>query len=368
MLNKTLEFIRIADVQPTDDKVRRRTESATELVAHLAGTGNRDVLLAFLQGTVVGFDGPLFTQDSPAVVLLVNTIKAKDATLPFDLKENAIELRAVAAIAVGELLTRQSESHPTDETVLAALSMRSALSSRPTASNKHICWMLDTLLAASDKVLYSAGQFRRKRGTRALRQLDKLEKPADANVWEVLMPAFKSALLEASVQEAVDREEIETLWWMFTAYSEVEQKPLAELSPLAAAFCCGIELAQRALLPPSPSTTEMVKRAVESGRKPATLASVALQDATAQWSEAMISRLCPGGGSADEAVSAYPALLPIAWACSRLRECRDAPRLGKDFTASTGVPLSFSQPPASWGAQVFREKIVQRVLLGAKET
>src|SRR5438552_3785574 len=138
MLNKTLEFLRIADVQPSDDKVRKRTASATALVAQIATKENRAVLLAFLQGIVAGFDGSLFTQESPAVVLLINTIKEQDATLPHDLKENANELRAVAGIVVGELLTRHPENPPAEEATVAALSITSALSSRPASSNKHI--------------------------------------------------------------------------------------------------------------------------------------------------------------------------------------------------------------------------------------
>lgn len=369
MLNKTVEFLRIADVQPTDEKVRRRTASATALAAKIASKENRGVLLAFLQGIVGGFDAPLFTQESPAVVLLINTIKEQDATLPHDLKEIANELRAIAGIAVGELLTSRSENPPSGEAIVAALSITSALSSRPAASNKQIRWMLDTLFAASDKVVHSAAEDRRYGGTQELQRLSELKKPAaGTDAWEELFPAIRSALAEVSDREATGREEIETLWWMFAAYSEVEQKPLAELSPVAAAFCSGIELSQRALLPPSPSAIAMVKRAVESGRKPATLGSVTLQDATLDWSESMINSLLPTDGRANDTVARYPALLPLSWACHRLRDCKDNPKLGKEFTAATGIPLTYSQPPAGWGAQVFRENILQRVLLSTEES
>jgi hypothetical protein len=111
----------------------------------------------------------------------------------------------------------------------------------------------------------------------------------------------------------------------------------------------------------------MVKRAVESGRKPATFGPVSLQDATADWSEAMVNSLSPAGGRAEGALTSYPALLPISFACQRLRECKDAPKLGKDFTVTTGIPLTFSQSPANWGGQVFREVILQRFVMDNKE-
>ena len=104
------------------------------------------------------------------------------------------------------------------------------------------------------------------------------------------MPAVKAAMREASAQEAVDREELETLWWMFGAYSEIEQKPLAELSPSAAAFCSGIELAKRALLPPTPAAVAMVGRAVETGRKPSTLGALSLPETIGEWSASISTR------------------------------------------------------------------------------
>ena len=49
MLNHALEFLRIADVQPSDEKIRKRRESAAELVTAIGSKENRGILLAFLQ-------------------------------------------------------------------------------------------------------------------------------------------------------------------------------------------------------------------------------------------------------------------------------------------------------------------------------
>ena len=336
MLNKTLEFLRIVDTQPSDEKVQKRAESAQDLVATLRD--NRSLLLYFVQGIVAGFTSIPFTQESQAVVLLIKTIK-DHGTLPHDLKENAAELRAIAAIVVGELLTQHPEGVPTNEAVLAALALRAALSLRPASAEKHIKWMLDTLLHASDEILQTVAQSRRKRGTPALEQLTTIkEATPTTDLWAVVVPSVRSALREATAQAAIDREEIETLWWMFSAYSEVERRPLANLEPFAAAFCSGIELAQRALLPPSLSAVAMVKRAVESGRDAATLAPISLQEAAKHWSDTMLNRLSPVTGSVADAVSSYPGLLPVSWACRRLRECNSgAQRLGKELKAATGI-------------------------------
>ena len=59
----------------------------------------------------------------------------------------------------------------------------------------------------------------------ALQQLDDIELPEEGEdteeEWKKIVPAVKAALFEAKEQAAIDREEIETLWWMFAAFSEL---------------------------------------------------------------------------------------------------------------------------------------------------
>ena len=200
MLNKAFEFLRIADPQPSNEKVRVRTKSAADLVAQFAIKANRNTLMAVLQGVVAGFDGPVFIQESPAVVVLIKAIKDQDVAFPEDLKENGLELRAVAGIAVGELLEKTSKGKFGSEAILAALSISSA-SLRPAAREKHIRWMNETLLTAADKVLVLEAARRRERGTPALNALDDIELPeegAESNEeWKGVLPAVKSALDEA---------------------------------------------------------------------------------------------------------------------------------------------------------------------------
>jgi hypothetical protein len=364
MLNKTLEFLRMADPQPTDEKVRKRRESAQDLLTFLRE--DHSILLDFLQGIVAGFGTSPFTQESPAVVQLIKIIKDRDATLPHDLKENALELRAVAGITVGELLTDQTHGGPpTNEGILAALSIRSALSLRPLATEKYIKWTLNALIIASDEILQSAAILRRKRGTPALQRLAEMtEFSPDTDLWKIVVPTVTTALQEATAQAAIDREEIETLWWMFAAHSELAQKPLADLTPVDAALCVGIEFAERMLLPPSLGAPAMIKRSIEAERKASTLIPFSLLEMAKGWSQTIIDALCPIDGSRDESVLRYPALLPVSWACRRLRECNDgSQKLGKEIAAATGVSSTHPHSSAEWGEQVFWERILQRFLL-----
>ena len=364
MLSKTFEFLRIADVQPSDEKVRKRTQSATDLLNQILSEESRDVVLALVQGVVAGFDKPPFTQDSPVIELLIKAVKDQDAAFPNDLKENATELRAVAAIVIGELLIASIKDGGDDDANLAAGAIKSALSLRPQSSQKHIKWALNELLVAGDQLLNTVALQRRRRGNAALQAAKKMKETTPANatdLWTVVVPNLNAALQEVASQAAIDREELETLWWLFTGYSEVSQKPLSELSPSAAAFCSGIELARRALLPPSVNALAMVKRATETDRKASALAEISLQESVKDWSEVMFKALAPADGSSEETILHYPALLPIAWACKSLRERGGPPKLGKEFQLLRECHRWFSLS-GRWGEQVFRESVLLRML------
>src|ERR1051326_4236888 len=175
MLNKTLEFLRIADLHPSDEKVRNRLESAKALMELIAKRENRSLLLSCVQGVVVGLDSALFTADASAATEVYKVINERDKTLPSELKENAVELRAVAAVALGELITASTAR----EALLAAAAFHSSLSSRPPANEQYIRVALETLSAAASKTLKASADTRRRRNTDALEAFEALEKPGD---------------------------------------------------------------------------------------------------------------------------------------------------------------------------------------------
>lgn len=287
--------------------------------------------------------------------------------MPTDLTENALEIRVLAGIAVGELLANHTDTTPA---ILASLALRSALTSRPTATEKYLKWMLEFLLSAADVVIAAQAKARRQRGTPKLEELAGLEEPAEGEGgWDLLRSSVHEALSEAKDQERINREEMEILWWMFAAHSEVAKKPLADIeSPVVAAFCCGLELAQRAILPPPPSAINMIKRAVETDREPATLIAVSLHDAAEKWiKDSLIPALCPVDAQSDDVIASYPTILPVSWVCRQLREFKDVSKLGREVASYTGIPIKHKHAPANWGAQVFAEAILQRAIRAEQE-
>jgi hypothetical protein len=369
MIERAMEFLRIADPQPTDDKVRRRTDSSSELVRQISSDGNRKILLSMVQGIVGGFDKPPFAQDSPAVTAIIKTIKDKDTTLPVDLKDNALELQAVTAIALGELLNRKGNGEEKEARLFASLAIQSALSIKPESTKKHIRYVHEILLSHADRVLQVRGKNRRVGGTEALAALDEIDETTPStDLWEIVVPALRAAIAEVTAQAAIDREEIETLWWMFAAHSDIANKKFSELTPAEAALCCGIELAKRSLLPPASSSAEMVKRMITGDRDPASLGPLTIKELAEGWPASMRRHLSPSDAGLSEAVTYIPAILPLTWASHRLSSLGENPKLGKEFASATGLALTTGHLPAEWGSQVFRESILQRMLAEPKES
>jgi hypothetical protein len=374
MLDKGFEFIRVADPQPSSEKVKSRIKSASDLIKWLAADEAQSELLPLIQGVVAGFDSAVFNQDSPVVKAVLKSIKGEDTAFPVDLKENALELRAVAGMAVGELLEKLPAKPLNKRALLAGLAI-SAAELFPLSTEKHIRWVQDTLRSSARKGLALQAIQRRQRVTPLLDEFDELELSEDADTEDTedaensgftqILPALKSALQEAKAQAAIDREEIETLWWMFGAFSETEQKAFAKLKPAVAAFAAGCELAQRSLIPPSQAATAMIERMVGSDRTPATLAPAALQNIATKWTSSTRDSFVAADGKASSTISRCPSLFPVSWACRRLRDSGD---LGQDFASLTGMTAEVSFSPSEWGSQVFREAILLRFLTGDKES
>jgi hypothetical protein len=113
----------------------------------------------------------------------------------------------------------------------------------------------------------------------------------------------------------------------------------------------------------------MVRRVVETEREASTLTPISLRDAAKEWTKTLVSALAPVDGGVDEYIVRYPSLLPLSWACRRLRDCTDgAQKLDKEFAKATSFPTNIDHSPSDWGAQIFREKTLQRVLVEHEES
>ena len=363
MIAQALEFCRLANPQPQHTEIEKRSEAAEKLVAKLVGNEARSHLLAAVQGVVSGFDKTPFTQQSPTVKLIVETIKFGDLSLPEDLTENSNSLRAVAAMAIQSILTGKASVSGT----IVALALRSALSLRKPPTERYLKWVLETLLTSADTLLVAQGEKRRNSTQEKLSELLSLEEPEDGDeLWGTLVPAVQAAVQELSTRAEIDREELNMLWWMFTAYSSIADSPLDQLKPEEVASCVGLELAALSLLPPTPNSSELVKRAIVRTLSPVR-EDVSLKSLSGAWSAEMRRQIVGSFSSGGNIADKIPAILPLTKAVSYVNESETKVNLDRPYVQATGFAATLAAQPDEWGAQIFRETVLKRYLVDQEE-
>jgi hypothetical protein len=362
MLSRTYEWYRIVNSSPTTQTIDNRKEAIRTVVDTLDEARDLDGALGFAAGVVAGFEMN-FTQNSPVVQALVRAIRARESAFPEDLSENALELRACAAVVVGEIIAPGDDQVPKAMALPVAAALRSGLGARPSSAERFLAQVLHELDDVAAKALALAALSRRQPQTELAQRFDNLQEMADLSAlsaaWKSFIPALRGAMKEITAQSAIDREEIDVLWWMFGGASITTGKPMAEMAAGAAALCCGAELGSQCLVPPSPAFEAMVRRAYETGRKPDEMSKKSLTSVAADWHGQLASVLVP-----DEATRAlarkYPLLFPLSWLCDRLLSSMGARGWADEFKRMTNMSPSHVLPPASWAVQALRERVACR--------
>ncbi len=363
MLTKAFEWCRIVNPQPSTQTVDHRIAAATTIIDALDEEDDWDLMLGCTVGVVAGFDSN-FTSDSPVVQTIVSAIRKHDSAFPQDLLENALELRACAGIALGELLIRGSETAPPQDALSVASALRSGLGVRPPHDGKHLRRLLDELEVVASKVLTNGSRANRRRISTFDTLFAKIKEQAPENLptlWEVAVKPLRSAIEEIVQQSAIDREEINILWWMFAGPSTSTGQSIAELPAGSAVLYCGAELGSRCLLPVLPNHESMVRRAYEFGRKSQALTERSLEKIAAEWDIQVLHALLPDK-NARKFAQEHPALVPLSWLCSRLLDSRGATEWADEFGRLTGITASQVRTPAHWAVQAFRERVLYRML------
>lgn len=353
MLKRAAEWYRIVDVKPSGKTIDNRSAAVRSVIDSIEKADDHRLLLNCAAGVVAGFD-VTSKDDSPVVRTLVEAIKAADSAFPGDLSENALELRVCAALALGEILEQGDDvDELSDSALLAASVLRSGLSSRRSQKGKHLKQMLDELNSGARTRLTAGGNSRRRSLDSLVERFQPL--PAPAN----LPAAIQEAMAEIAQQSAIDREELNVLWWMFAGVSVTTASPISELETGAAVLCCGGELGTQCLIPPTPGIEGMVRAAYCAGRSGSGLTDRTLKEVATAWTNELPTVLVPDQ-NAKELAQTYPSLFPLSWLCNRLLESGGKTKWSVEFDGRTGISATQSQPPVSWAIQVFLERVAQR--------
>jgi hypothetical protein len=366
--------------EPDNELVQSRTPAATDLVQKITDSKTYDLLLAATTAAANGLDG--FKQDSELVQTVVGCIREHQPAFPEDLTENALDLRACCAVAVGEILSRDvaTDSRPDTDAQLVASLMVPGTELRPRTNERYLQLVLDELHDAAIATLQRGATVKRQRVVLSLKKLESFKVPplADqasaitgaifderlAAFWKGLFPLLRDSFSRIQQQASADREELEILWWLYDGFSANRGEGLRTLKPAIAAAYCGVEMADRATVPVLSSIREMVVQATTKHRPSTEIEPKTLEELIGDWDAQVSALIVPQNATVRDLVRNYPSLLPLSWLCWRLNETNHSPGWNADFEARSSVRLSGLYAPADLAVQVFNERAAQKFYEG----
>jgi hypothetical protein len=374
MLEKLGKWYRIVTSEPSHEVLEKRKKSIGTIVSVLSKK-RKELIPEAVSGLVYRFESRM-----NATSTIVDKIHKQDLAFPTDVEENDVELKVMAAVALGEVLRNQRAKLPRR---LAATCIVSALGIPRDIHSKtlHLTEMLEDIRAMAIQVLQKEAV--------AIRNISSPTSSIDISarfdemnqsiqdrpelnqapaLWQVVSPVLKQMMNDFNRQFAalehtqrVDREELETLWWSYTGWSKTTREPFASMNIGAAAFHAGRELADICIVPPSLSTQYLLEDIVSRGRKSASQ-ELPLEKMMSEWSESVMTDDRQDDlGVSSEIAKMCPAVMPISWIVQRMIESRMSARWTDEFETMTGIKKDIALSPGQWARQVLWEHIVQKV-------
>lgn len=354
---------------PDDETISKRNLSAQALIKLIDEADDNTLLIACASGTINGFESG-FSQDSEAVVTIVKCIRDNQSAFPADLIDNALELRALAAIALGEIITRNygSANGPGDAAILSSALITTGSELRPRAQERFLNIMMDELIASAHVATSIAAAINRQR---IPLDFDELKEAASDTTAEDFLAEFRPVLenlfRHLEEQAASDREELQVLSWLYNNYSVTLGKSLGKLDPYETALCAGAEVGDLVRTPALDGIQNMVIEAVERITQKKKNKNLSLREIVKQWTDKGMSTLQPSDTNIQTIVRQFPPLFPLTWLCMRLLESGAHVGWEEEFNLKTGLDSAENYDPQTITKQVFNERVAQRIYAQAKQ-
>jgi hypothetical protein len=356
MISKAFDWYGMLSPKPRPTTVEARTKAATELIP-LLGNKDKSFLLALCQGVSYKF------QKSPAesetIALLLRTLKQHDSAVSEDLSKNQLELQYLAALILGELLSK-AEPEKSDRAILAASALVSALGIRPLPKQLRLRKILDELSQMAMDVLENAAGARRRR--HALIQLGAVELAvSDLAKAETAVSRLQEQVARLERNADIDREEINLFWFIATGISRLEGKAYSSEPIAVAAVHAALDFSHVVLTPATPSSLELLRTVLEMKRKHEDLVASTLADYVSIWTSNEWDALAGQESAESNFCSKFPAVFPLSWIGQRSREARSGPNW-TEFERLTHLKGELSLKPFELSHQVFREKTTSMIV------
>jgi len=337
------EHIRIFEANPDDDLVTKREAAIKVVVGKLGKKISFEELLNLADDiSTAMFD--LNVSDSPICEDMIEALKAKSSS--FSATDNALQVAVCAALAVLKFISNSAPANGrVTNSVFLSFALWSALANRqPIKDPKLESLRLEVLNEARELTLRSANAARIRASIPALKW------PNKGNVKETVDEEDTSAVdFDATAKKtigslelnaALDREELDILWWVLGGWSDIAQSRLHTLSELNRAIISGIEISMMLRRVPGNAHQHMTLRGIEEDKE------FTMPQALAELGPLKVN--LSQSFSSETLIQDNGAVLPLL----------NAVCFGPDGSALKGQKLNVS----SWGARALIEGALLRMV------
>jgi hypothetical protein len=363
MIERTADWLRVVDPSPSDDKVQKRIAAVRELITEFDSADDHFATLAGIDNAICG--APVENaQDQALAERLIRVVRTHQPSFPSS--ENALELRIVCALIIGEMMARRNkpDEPPGDKPVLFALAVTSAHGLVKRTEERSLRAVVDDLVLTAKRTLEEAATARRESQAVNYKPFDS-EKvtaaPGLPDFIKAVVPAIKRVLNSLESQLHVMREEVDMLWWFINESSVLKEDKLPLMKPFAAALASGLELGSQVQLPPLHTVRRLVLHAIHRGRAPDALQAQPLDKIVDDWDSTLIQSLAPTDTTAIEIVRKFPRLAPLHWLGLRIQESGGGQGWIEELQRKTGLTSSSAFTPEQIGVQTLDEQALLRM-------
>ncbi len=234
--------IRIFDSAPTDDLVEKRTASLEDIrnvltknnsVPELFLTANN---LACLIGNGVSDNIAAFIKDIESAI--------RDKSKAFTVEGQELQLAVCAQIATVQLMENVSKSTGNLQSAdVIAIGLWSALTFHPPRPETKLEELRSELLKECQRVVLTRAEATRNRLKVPDVSFEELEEINAATIGKAFKTGVKDTIQALRINAAIDREEIDLLWWVLADWSKLLGTRFStSKNPVSVAVASGLEV------------------------------------------------------------------------------------------------------------------------------
>lgn len=264
--------IRIFAADPSDDLVTKRTTAIGEIAKAMAAQRNINELMGYGNDLAVAVQqgGSL----SPSLTGLIEGAIRKSSTA-FVAEGNALEMLVCGMSAAMQVLAGATPTRNGSTSIPDGLSygLWSALSFQKPRTEAKLEHLRSELMQAAQQQCMRAASEGRKRVEVADPEFKHVAKkedntPADLDesaINQGLQP-FRNAMSDLRANAALDREEIDLLWWVLSDWSTLLRRRFSSEKGVVAAVASGLEAGRLIRRIPAEAHRHLVQRNVAAGK------------------------------------------------------------------------------------------------------